>query len=103
MCHRKDLGNGVARFHSGSGRIDSGSSPLIRLFYHRSTETHHWSGWYFLERLRGEFYDLLIDALSQHGFEPVEALAEVFDEEWRGESQVYWPVELQRVDSLGVV
>ena len=71
-------------------------TPLVRLFYHRSNETHHWSGWYFVERVRGEFYSLLIDALSQHGFEPVEALAEVFDEEWQGESQKYWPVELQR-------
>jgi hypothetical protein len=71
-------------------------TPLIRLFYRRPTETHHWSGWYYLERLRGEFYNLLVDALSQHGLEPVEALAEVFDEEWRGESRVYWPVELRR-------
>jgi hypothetical protein len=71
-------------------------TPLVHLFYHRSTETRDWSGWYFLERLRGEFYDLLIDALSRHGFEPVEALADVFDEEWRGESQTYWPVDLRR-------
>ena len=71
-------------------------TPLVHLYYHRPNETHNWSGWYFLERLRGEFYDLLIDTLSQHGFEPVEALADVFDEEWRGESQRHWPVELRR-------
>ena len=77
-------------------------APLIRLFYHRSTETHHWTGWYFLERLRGEFYDLLVDALNQHGLEAVEAVAEVFDGEWRGESQVYWPVKLQRAILLAL-
>ena len=44
-------------------------TPLIRIFYRRPAGAHHWSGWYFLERLRGEFYDLLIDAVIQHGFE----------------------------------
>ncbi|HLE63148.1 MAG TPA: hypothetical protein VI750_08420, partial [Pyrinomonadaceae bacterium] len=77
-------------------------TPIVRLFYHRSTETHHWSSWYFLERLRGEFYDLLIAALGQHGLEPVEALADIFDEEWRGESQGYWPAELRRAILLAL-
>jgi hypothetical protein len=77
-------------------------APLIRLYYHRSTETHHWTGWYFLERLRGEFYDLLVEALTQHGLESVEAVAEVFDEEWGGESQGYWPVKLRRAILLAL-
>jgi hypothetical protein len=71
-------------------------TSLIRFFYRRSAETHHCSGWYYLERLRSEFYDLLIDAVGQHGFEPIAALAEVFDEEWRGQSQAYWPAEVRR-------
>jgi hypothetical protein len=62
--------------------------PLLRLFYHNWRDTK-WDSWYSLVELKSEFYEMLIDAVSLHGFESIRVLAEEFEEEWRNNAR-YW-------------
>lgn len=86
----------IARIWAGSWRgqildpatVRQESFPLLRLFYHSWRETK-WDSWHSLTELKGEFYEMLVDAVALHGTEPLQALAEEFVSEWEGNSR-YW-------------
>jgi hypothetical protein len=61
---------------------------LLRLFYHSWRETK-WDSWYSLGELKGDFYSLLISAVSLHGASAVHTLAEEFEKEWQSNRR-YW-------------
>jgi hypothetical protein len=62
--------------------------PLLRLFYHNWRDTK-WDSWYSLVELKGDFYSLLIDAVSLHGSNALQTLAEEFEKEWQNNRR-YW-------------
>lgn len=65
--------------------------PLLRLFYH-DWRSSKWDSWYWLTKLKGAFYELLISAVALHGKEALQALAEDFIKEWEAERR-YWSGE----------
>ncbi len=72
-------------------------APLLRLFHRRWQETEHWMSWYYLQRLRGEFYSLVVNAASQHGPSAIEAISEAFEQLWLDrELSLHWPPDVRR-------
>jgi hypothetical protein len=70
---------------------------LLRLFNRSRHETQDWTNWYTAQSARGEFYELLINAVAQHGSQAVEALQKAFEREWDStESGVHWPSDVRR-------
>ena len=61
---------------------------LLRLFYHSWRDTK-WDSWYSLGELKGDFYSLLISAVSLHGASAVQTMAEEFEKEWQSNRR-YW-------------
>jgi hypothetical protein len=70
---------------------------LLHLFNKTLQETRHWYNWYILERNRGEFYELLIEAVAQHGQEAVESLRVEFEKQWDNlETNSFWSTAVRR-------
>lgn len=79
------------------------ATPLLRLFQRQPSATHRWTSWYYLERVRGEFYSLLVEAAAQHGADAIDALSEAFVQEWHHpNSSPYWPTEVRRAVLLAL-
>lgn len=81
------------------GRADRASIkqevfPLLRLFNH-SWRDSKWDSWYALTEIKGEFYEVLIQAVALHGAEAVEVLAEEFVNEWTSNSR-FWSSKATR-------
>ena len=88
----------------GSSTIERETFPLLRLFNKGWQETRHWTTWYAVESVRGEFYVWLTKAVAQHGLVAVESLRRAFEEEWRSsETEFYWPPHIRRQIILSLV
>ena len=70
--------------------------PALRLFSRPWQETRDWLSWHSIWAARGEFYELLVDAVAQHGPDAIESLCAAFDREWGDSVPYVWPVSLQR-------
>jgi hypothetical protein len=72
-------------------------SPLLRLFNKSWQETQDWTNWYAIQSARGEFYELLVDAVAQHGSQAIEALRTAFEREWDNvTTRVHWSADIRR-------
>ena len=77
-------------------QIEQQVAPLLRMFGHR-----YGVGWSSSARLiigpnRSKLYVLAVDACAQHGAHAVEALCELFDQEWDGAAGIRWPSHIRR-------
>lgn len=71
--------------------------PLLRLFNRRWRETRDWISWYAVQGARGDFYTLLVDAVTRHGPEAIESLRILFEREWGNpETGAFWPADVRR-------
>jgi hypothetical protein len=72
-------------------------APLLRLFNKSWQETRDWTNWYTAQNARSEFYELLIDAVAQHGSQAIEALRTAFEREWDNvATSVHWSADIRR-------
>jgi tetratricopeptide (TPR) repeat protein len=72
-------------------------APLLRLFNRSIRERLTWFTWYSAEQARGEFYALLVKAVSQHGSQAIIVLRKAIENEWRdSRSGVFWPSDVRR-------
>lgn len=70
---------------------------LMRLFNRPWKETERWQGWHQVQRSRDHFYDLLINAVAEHGAEAVESLRIEIEKEWEGSAtRNFWPSNVRR-------
>jgi hypothetical protein len=79
--------------------------PLLRLFNQSWQETH-WTNWHAIQSARGEFYELLVDAVAQHGPQATEAIRIAFEQEWDNvTTRVHWSADVHRkiILALGYV
>jgi hypothetical protein len=78
-------------------------SPLLRLFNKSWQETRDWSNWHVAQNARGEFYELLVDAVVQHGPQAIEALRAAFEREWDNVvTSVHWSADVRRKTILAL-
>jgi len=69
---------------------------LLRLFYYDWHKTR-WDSWYSLVELKDEFYSLLIGAVTLHGYDAVQAVAEEFASEWQDNSRWWSSHEIRAI------
>ena len=70
---------------------------LLHLFNKTSEETRHWYNWYSVESNRGEFYEILIEAVAQHSQEAIESLRIEFEKQWDNlETNSFWSTGVRR-------
>jgi hypothetical protein len=80
-----------------SSTVTRKAFSLLRLFNKTCQETRHWHNWYVAERNRGEFYEILIEAVAQHGQEAVESLRVEFEKQWENlETNSFWSTAVRR-------
>lgn len=73
------------------------AQPMLRLHYRPSRETSSWSAWHTFRVLRLPLYELLMDAVSEHGQQALSGLHDLFELEWNEPGlQEYWPVDVRR-------
>jgi AAA domain len=77
--------------------------PLLRLFNRSWQETQDWTNWHSVQSVRGEFYELLVDTVAQHGSEATNALRIAFEWEWDSiATGVHWPTDVRRKTILAL-
>ena len=77
--------------------IEFETLPLLRVFCRSFEETRGWSSWFAIKYAKHEFYTLLVQAVAQHGREPLETLWQAFEREWKHSSfGRYWATEDRR-------
>ena len=73
------------------------AQPLLRMHYRPLQETFSWSAGHTFRVLRIPVYELLIDAVSEHGQQALSGLHDLFELEWNEPGlQEYWPVDVRR-------
>lgn len=82
-----------------SGDVTKRTFPIIRFYY--KDVSHGNSYWYKLTQAKGQYFDFLISAVSEHGTENVEALGDYLFNEF-AENPKYWSTSEQRkiIESL---
>ncbi|MFA0834927.1 MAG: ATP-binding protein [Methanobacterium formicicum] len=80
-------------------------TPLLRLHNLRNTEMREgWTNGYYIRNVRGEFYNWVIDAVSNHGSEAINTLKDLFENEWTdSEKIIYWPPEICLEVIMGLI
>lgn len=86
------LADGISK-NPVSGDITRRSFPIVRFYY--KDVSHRNSYWYKLTQSKGQYFDLLISAVSSHGTENLEALGDYFFSEF-ADSPKYWNTSVQR-------
>jgi energy-coupling factor transporter ATP-binding protein EcfA2 len=82
---------------SGYPDIQGRILSLLRLFNRQIRERIDWFGWFSLESIRGEFYELLVDAVAQHGSEALELFQKDLEREWSQPSNApFWSSSVRR-------
>jgi hypothetical protein len=72
-------------------------TPILRLFHRHWEETRNWTTWYGIQKARGEFFSLLVDAVAQHGLEATQLLRDAFEQVWDDTStNIFWPTDVKR-------
>ena len=73
------------------------AQPILRLHHRPLQETFSWSAGHTFRVLRIPVYELLIDAVSEHGQQALSGLHDLFELEWHEpDLQEYWPVDVRR-------
>ena len=73
------------------------AQPILRLHNRPLRETFSWSAGHTFRVLRTPVYELLIDAVSEHGQQALAGLHDLFELEWNEpDLQEYWPVYVRR-------
>ncbi len=73
------------------------AQPMLQLHYRPLRETFSWSAGHTFRVLRIPVYELLIDAVSEHGQQALSGLHDLFELEWNEPGlQEYWPVDVRR-------
>ena len=73
------------------------AQPMLRLHSRPLQETFSWSAGHTFRVLRIPVYELLIDAVSEHGQQALSGLHDLFELEWHEpDLQEYWPVDVRR-------
>ncbi|MFN4233866.1 MAG: ATP-binding protein [Bacteroidia bacterium] len=82
-----------------SGDVTKRAFPIIRFYY--KDISHRNSYWYKLKQAKGQYFDFLISAVSQHGTENIEALGDHLFKEFADKPK-YWSTSEQRkiIESL---
>ena len=71
--------------------------PLLRLYNRNWEQTREWNSWHVAQRVRSEFYELLVNAVSQHGQTAIYKLCKTFENEWDSkDTKAYWPADVCR-------
>ena len=76
-----------------SGDVTKRAFPIIR-FYCKDV-SHRNSYWYKLKQAKGQYFDFLISAVSQHGTENIESLGDYLFKEF-ADNPKYWSTSEQR-------
>jgi hypothetical protein len=72
-------------------------APFLRLFNISWQETRDWTNWYRIQNAQSEFYELLVDAVAQHGRQATEALRIAVEREWDNvATSVHWSADIRR-------
>ena len=72
-------------------------TPILRLFHRSRAETNEWHSWYGVQRARGEFFSLLVDAVAEHGLEATQRLRDAFEQIWDDTNiSIFWPTDVRR-------
>jgi hypothetical protein len=82
-----------------SGDVTKRVFPIIRFYY--KDVSHRNRYWYKLTQVKGQYFDFLISAVSQHGTENLEALGDYLFNEF-SDNRKYWSSSDQRkiIESL---
>ena len=73
------------------------AQPILRLHYRPLQETFSWGAGHTFRVLRTPLYELLIDAVSEHGQQALAGLHDLFELEWHEPGlKDYWPVNVRR-------
>ena len=73
------------------------AQPILRLHYRPLQETFSWDFGNTLRLLRIPLFELLIDAVSEHGKQALAGLHDLFELEWHEpDLQQYWPASVRR-------
>ena len=77
--------------------IESETLPLLRFFSRPFTETQSWASWHTIKYARAEFYELLVQAVAQHGRNALKALWRTLEREWKQSAfGRYWTADDRR-------
>jgi len=76
-----------------SGDVMKRAFPIIRFYY--KDVSHRNSYWYKLKQAKGQYFDFLISAVSQHGSENIESLGDYLFKEF-ADNPKYWSTSEQR-------
>lgn len=92
------LADGILQ-NSTSGDVMKRTFPIVR-FYYKDISFRN-SYWYKLSQTKGQYFDFLIYAVSQHGTENIEALGDYLFNEF-ADNEKYWSTSDQRkiIESL---
>ena len=73
------------------------AQPMLRLHCRPLQETFSWSAGHTFRVLRIPVYELLIDAVSEHGLQALSGLHDLFELEWNEPAlREYWPIHVRR-------
>ena len=73
------------------------AQPILRLHCRPLRETFSWNAWHTFGVVRTPLFELLIDAVSEHGQQALAGLHDLFELEWHEpDLQQYWPASVQR-------
>ncbi|MGX1641288.1 hypothetical protein [Sphingobacterium sp. NPDC055431] len=86
------LADGIVK-NQISGDVTKRAFPIIRFYY--KDVSHRNSYWYKLTQAKGQYFDFLISAVSQHGIENIEALGDLLFKEFAAKPK-YWSTSEQR-------
>ena len=77
--------------------IEFETLPLLRFYCRSFEETRGWASWFAIKYAKHEFYSLLVQAVAQHGRDPLQTLWQAFEREWKDSTfGRYWATEDQR-------
>lgn len=78
-------------------QFDKEILPLLRLFNNNYRSSEDMLSWHSVKGIRGDFYELMVQAVAQHGPEAIESLRLLFEKEWNNsETGNFWPSEVRR-------
>ena len=73
------------------------AQPILRLYYRPLQETFSWNAGHTFRVLRTPLFELLIDAVSEHGQQALAGLHELFELEWHEpDLRQHWPASVRR-------